>query len=172
MLRIEFTAEEIQRLDYERYHHPHPGVQRRMEAVYLKALGLPRHEISRVAGIGENTLRGYLRDYQAGGIERLKEVRFRCPGSELLAHQTSLEAYFREHPPGSVKEAAAKIEELTGIKRSPNRGRIFMRRLGMGRYKVGTIPAKAEVEKQATFKKEALEPRLAEARAGKRAIFL
>ena len=89
-----------------------------------------------------------------------------------MAHQTSLEAYFREHPPGSVKEAAAKIEELTGIKRSPNRGRIFMRRLGMGRYKVGTIPAKAEVEKQATFKKEALEPRLAEARAGKRAIFL
>ena len=79
MLRIEFTAEEIKRLDYERYHHPHPRVQRRMEAVYLKALGLPRHEISRVAGIGENTLRGYLRDYQAGGIERLKEVRFRCP---------------------------------------------------------------------------------------------
>jgi transposase len=172
MLKVEFTAEEIQRLDYERYHHPHPRVQRKMEAVYLKALGLPHHEISRIAGIGENTLRSYLREYQAGGIERLKEIRFRRPGSALLAHQTSLEAYFRGHPPGSAKEAAAKIEELTGIKRSPNRVRILMKRLGMGRYKVGMIPAKAEVEKQATFKKEEIEPRLAEAREGKRAIFL
>jgi transposase len=172
MLKIAFTAEAIQRLDYESYHHPHPRVQRRMEAVYLKALGLPHHEISRVAGIGENTRRSYLRDYQAGGIERLKEIRFRRPGSELLAHQTRREAYVREHPPGSVKEAAAQIEEWTRIKRSPNRVRIFMKRLGMGRYKGGTIPAKAEVEKQGTFKKEELEPRLAEARKGKRAIFL
>jgi hypothetical protein len=59
-----------------------------------------------------------------------------------------------------------------GIKRSPNRVRILMKRLGMGRYKVGMFPAKAEVEKQATFKKEEIEPRLAEAREGKRAIFL
>lgn len=172
MLRIDFTAEEIQRLDYERYYHPHPRVQRRMEAVYLKALGLPHHEICTVAGIGGNTLRSYLRDYQAGGIEALKKIRFRRPESALSAHQTSLEAYFRGHPPGSVKEAAAKIEELTGIKRSPNRVRVFLKRLGMGRYKVGMIPAKADAEKQDTFKKEEFEPRLAEARAGKRAIFL
>ena len=172
MLKIEFTSEEIQRLGYERYHHPHPRVQRRMEVVYLKALGLPHQEISRVAGIGGNTLRSYLRAYRDGGIERLKEIRCRRPESELLAYQTSLEAYFREHPPGSVKEAAAKIGELTGINRSPNRVRLFLKRLGMRRYKVGTIPAKADVEKQDTFKKEELEPRLDQAHAGERAIFL
>jgi hypothetical protein len=32
---------------------------------------------------------------------------------------------------------------------------------------VGTIPAKADVEKQQVFKQTELEPRLAEARAGK-----
>jgi transposase len=172
MLRIDFTPEEIARLDYERYHHPHPRVQRKIEVLYLKAQGLRHHEIKRVARVSENTLLSYLRDYQAGGLEKLKEVRFRRPASELWAHRTSLEAYFREHPPASANEAAAKIEELAGIQRSPDRVRIFMKRLGLKRYKVGTIPAKADVEEQEQFKKEKLDPRLKEARAGERAIFL
>jgi transposase len=37
--------------------------------------------------------------------------------------------------------------------------------------KVGQIPAKAEVEAQETFKTEALEPRLAAAKAGRRVVF-
>jgi hypothetical protein len=110
--------------------------------------------------------------YQEGGIEKLKEIRFRRPESELSVHQTSLEAYFREHPPASVNEAAAKIEELTGIISRLNRVRVYMKKLGMRRYKVGTIPAKADVEEQEKFKKEELEPQLEEARAGKRTIFL
>lgn len=71
-----------------------------------------------------------------------------------------------------MKEAAAKVGEVTGINRSPTRVRLFLTRLGMRRYKVGTIPAKADVEKQDTFQKEELEPRLDQARAGERAIFL
>ena len=35
MIRIEFSEEEIKALDYERYHHPHPKVQKRMEVLYL-----------------------------------------------------------------------------------------------------------------------------------------
>ncbi|MGH8499066.1 MAG: transposase [Methylococcales bacterium] len=41
----------------------------------------------------------------------------------------------------------------------------------MKRRKVGMIPAKADVEAQETFQKEELEPRLEEAKAGKRAVF-
>lgn len=36
---------------------------------------------------------------------------------------------------------------------------------------MGTLPAKADPEKQAAYLKEALEPRLADAQAGKRAVF-
>jgi transposase len=110
MLKIDFTLEEIACLDYERYPYPHPRVQRKIEVLYLKAQGLGHHEIKRVVRVSENTLLSYLRDYQAGGLEKLKEVRFRRPASELLAHRTSLEAYFREHPPASANEAAAKIK--------------------------------------------------------------
>lgn len=37
MIRIQFTEEEKQALNYERYHYPHPRVQRKMEALWLKS---------------------------------------------------------------------------------------------------------------------------------------
>jgi len=172
MLRLEFTEEVIDELRYERYHHPHPRVQHKMSVLYLKSQGMSHKDIKRLERISENTLLGYLREYQAGGIERLKESRFHKPTSELEEHRTTLEAYFRDHPPASVKEAAAKIEELTGIKRSPGRVRIFMRKIGLELHKVGMIPAKADIEAQEKFIKEELEPRIAELQAGERTLFL
>jgi hypothetical protein len=35
MIQLKFTAEDIAALHYERFHHPHPRVQRKMEAVYI-----------------------------------------------------------------------------------------------------------------------------------------
>ncbi len=42
MIQIAFTQADIEQLYYERFHCPHPQVQQRMEALYLKALGYPR----------------------------------------------------------------------------------------------------------------------------------
>jgi len=121
MIQIEFTQEEIDALNYERYHHPHPRVQRKpvLERSEGMEQGLSHSEIARLTGISPNTLRRYLRDYKEGGIEKLKELNSNRPKSELEPHKASIEACFREHPPASIAEAAQKIEELTGIKRSP-----------------------------------------------------
>jgi transposase len=154
MIRIEFTEDEIERLRRERFGHPHPRVQRKMEAVLLKSEGLPHHQITHIVGITENTLRRYLREYQEDGIDRLKEIRFRHPESELAEHRESLEAYFEEHPPATVNEAVAKIEELTGLRRGPTQVRRFLNSLGLRPRKVGMIPAKADVEEQERFKKK------------------
>ena len=77
------------------------------------------------------TLTEYLRTYQEGGLEALKVERFYRPQSALQAHRGTLEAYFREHPPATVKEAMVKIEELTGVRRSPDRVRVFLKHLGI-----------------------------------------
>lgn len=171
MIDIEFTDKEVQALNYERYHYPHPRVQRKMEALWLKSQKVSHKEICRLTGISSNTLHSYLQEYQQGGIESLKKVKFYRPQSELSKHTSTLEAYFREHPFASVKEAMAKIEELTGIKRSENRVREFLKNIGMSPRKVGMIPAKADVDKQEKFIKEELEPRLKEAKSGQRAVF-
>ncbi len=168
---IEFTEEEIQALNYERYHHPHPHVQRKMEALWLKNQELTQKDICRLTGISLNTLRNYLREYTRGGIESLKVLNFYQPKSELNQHKQTIESYFREHPPASAKEAMAKIEELTGIKRSENRIREFLKSIGMAPRKVGMIPAKADLDEQENFIKEELEPRLEEAKSGQRVVF-
>jgi hypothetical protein len=69
-----------------------------MEALLLKSEGLPHADITRIVGICENTLRSYLKDYQEQGIEKLKEINFYRPSSELEAYRGTLEDYFREHP--------------------------------------------------------------------------
>jgi len=171
MITIEFTEEEKQALHHERFHHPHPRVQQKIEAIWLKSQGLAHQEFCRLTGISKPTLCAYLKDYQEGGIEKLKEVNFYRPTSELAAHASSLETYFREHPPASVKEAAAKIEELTGIKRSETQVRKFMKSLGMKPRKIGMIPAKADPEKQEQFKQDELQPVLDEAKAETRKVF-
>jgi hypothetical protein len=131
MIRISFTEQDIKQLRYERFHHPHPRVQRKTEAVLLKSTGMKHKDICGVTGICGNTLRSYLRDYADGGVER-----------------------------------------LTGIRRSENRVRIYLKSIGMKRRKVGMIPAKADPEKQERFVKEELNPRLKEAEQGRRAVFL
>ncbi|MDR1960239.1 MAG: hypothetical protein LBQ54_14560 [Planctomycetaceae bacterium] len=45
------------------------------------------------------------------------------------------------------------MEQWTGVKRSPQRVRIFMRTIGMTFRKTAVLPAKANLEKQEEFKK-------------------
>jgi len=153
MLRITFSEQDIADLRYERYHHPHPRVQMKMEALLLKSRTLPHREIAACVGVSEPTLRTYFRSYLAGGIAALREVHFYRPESTLEQHRTTLEAYFTQHPPANATHAAAAIEELTGIKRSPTQIRIFMKRLGLKRLKTFAIPAKCDLEQQEAFKK-------------------
>lgn len=170
MIQIEFNKAEMNALNYERYNHPHPRVQRKMEALWLKSQKLPHSQIAQITGISSKTLKRYLQDYVQGGIEKLKEVRFYQPQSALQAHHGSLEAYFKEHPPATIKKAMEKIAELTGIRRCPTQVRLFLKKMGMNFRKVGMISAKADVEVQEHFKTTLLEPRLEEAKAGLMAV--
>ncbi len=153
MIRIAFTEEQLKELHHWRFHHPHARVQLKMEALLLKSQNLPHRQICRLLSISENTLRAYFRDFLAGGVERLKELNFYKPESELAEHRATLEAYFQDHPPATVKEAAAKIEELTGVRRGLTQVRQFLKSLGLRRLKVGFVPAKADVAEQERFKK-------------------
>ncbi len=171
MIQIEFSEKDKQALHYERFYHPHPRVQKKMEVLWLKSQEIPHNQISQLVAIAPNTLRSYLKDYQEGGLEKLKEINFYRPQSELEEHRTSLKDYFQKNPPATINEAVGKIEELTGIKRSPTQIRKFLKSMGMRCLKVGSLPAKADPEQQEEYKKEKLEPRLEEAKQGKRAVF-
>src|SRR5512135_1069853 len=170
MISIDFTPQDIDALHHQRFHHPHPRVQLKMEAVYLKSQGLPHQEICRLTRITENTLRSYLRQYQEGGIERLKRLDWAGTTSELDEHRQSLEDYFRENPPRSTAEAAAAIERLTGIRRGQTQVRRFLTGMGLKFRKLGMIPAKADADEQAEFLDEKLWPRRRQAQRLRRVV--
>ena len=127
-IHLEINPEDLKEINYERYRHPVPIVQRRMEALWLKAHDLPHAQIAKLVNISENSLRDYFRLYEEGGLEKVKEVHWHQPESELHGHIASLEAYFRANPPASIKEAQSEIEALTGIKRSATQVRDFLKK--------------------------------------------
>ena len=170
MIQVDFCQKDIEIFKIERSRHPHPRVQRRMDVLWLKSNGLPNNQIAQLANVCYNTVTEYLRMYKIGGIEKLKELNFYKPQSDLVQYTTSLEEYFKEHPPASIKEAVSEIEKITGLKRSETQTRKFLESMGIKRRKVGMIPAKADLDKQKKFQDEKLKPRLEEAKSGKRKL--
>lgn len=154
MLKIQFAAKDVEALGYERLHHPHPRVQQKMWTVWMRAQGLRHNTICQLAGISENTLRSYLREFLEGGVEGLKELSFYKPTSALDAHRVTLEAHFRENPPMSAVQAREEIHRLTGIRRGLTQTREYLHRLGLDFRKVGAVPAKADPIAQDDFKKK------------------
>ena len=123
------TKEEKKEIYYQRFHHPHPRVQLKMEVLWLYGCGKSNSEIAWLTNLSENTTRKYLQDYQKGGLEELKKINFYQPNSELDNYQDTLEKYFRENPPMSFKEAGAKIAELTRDKKKRNSSRTILEKV-------------------------------------------
>ncbi len=71
MIKIKFTEAEKKDLNYERYHHPHPRVQRKMEALWLKSQGESNKKIARLTGVTVNVVTKYIKEYKDGGIENV-----------------------------------------------------------------------------------------------------
>ena len=154
MITLKFTEQEKEALNYERYHHPDPRVQRKMEALWLKSQEESHQRIAQLTGVTVNVVTKYVKQYKAGGIEKLKEINMYRPESAMKEHQETIENYFREHPPATIKEAMSVIENITGLKRSEKPVRKFLKRIGLKRRKVGMVPCKADVNEQEEFKKK------------------
>jgi transposase len=156
MIKLTFSQDDMDNLNYWRFHHPDPIVMQRCETVYLKAKGLKTGEIRELTGRDVKTIRSHLHLYKNGGIEGLQDRQPYRPTSELNAHKTCIEQEFRVRPPASIKEAGERMFQLTGIRRSDTRVEVFVKRLGMKFRKAGGIPAKADLAKQEEFLKKNL----------------
>jgi transposase len=128
MTRLTFTDEEQQTLHKERYDHPHPRVQQRMEVLWLISQGLVYTEAARLAGVSEATVDRYVALYRQGGLEALREFNWGTATSELQDHRDSLEESFRRNPPHTVAEACQRIKDETGIERKPTQVRAFLKK--------------------------------------------
>ena len=177
MIRLEFSPEAIEKIRHEKKYHPHPYVRQKMEALYLKSQGMPHNQICQLVGIGGRaTLVRYLREYENGGLDEVRKLKFRRPESVLALYRDKIEEVIAKKPPATINEARYRIEEATGIKRSNTAVYKFLKgKVGLNCYKTGSIPVKqTEPERQneqKVFLEQELEPRLKEAESGLREVF-
>jgi len=130
MISISFTQDMISKLQYMRYNHPHPRVQQRVEVLLLKSKKLPQKEIARLTDLSVNTITSYVKLYQQKGLDGIEEVNFYQPKSDLVEYTRTIKEYLDKNPPSSINEAMGKIEDLTGLKRSPTQIRKYLLNIG------------------------------------------
>ena len=158
MRRFHFTEETRKALVEERYRHPEPRVQQRMEIVWLKSQGETHERIAELSATSRRTVQRVLNIFEKEGLDGLRKFHWHGPASALTPHQESLEAEFRDRPPHTVGDACRRIEELTGVSRKPSRVREWMREtLGLRWRKVAAVPVPPKLtveehaQKQASF---------------------
>ena len=155
MQRANYTEEEKNTFQKLRYSYPDERVMRRFEILWLHACGKFAPEIAKLVEQNPYTVRDVINRFKKGGMKLVTVMDSNHPTSDLEKHRTSLIEEFTLRPPASAKEAAARIKKLTGIQRSEQRVRVFMKKIGMKFRKTAAIPAKADLEKQDAFKKNA-----------------
>jgi transposase len=128
MRTFTFSETILAEIRQDRYHHPHPRVQRKMEVLWLKSRGLTHTDIAELADVSPRSVQRYLDEFEHGGLERVRRLGWQGKPCELDEHQASLEDYFIEHPPRSAREAQQVIERLTGIRRGLSQVRAFLKK--------------------------------------------
>lgn len=154
MRRFEFADEELKSIAHERFYHPDPRVQQRMEVLWLKAHGETHERIAVLADVSRRTVQRVLDLFETNRLEAVRQFGSHVPQSALTPHQASLEAEFTARPPHTVGEACERIRELTGVVRKREQVRCFLRdRLDLRWRKTAAIPVppKKSVEEHAAI---------------------
>lgn len=98
MLKLDFTIEQIEALKHQKFHHPHPRVRRKMEALLLKSKGLPHAVIAELVGVSANTLLTYFRQFEQGGVTALEQRGLLPANFGFRAFQISHQHSFSSPP--------------------------------------------------------------------------
>jgi len=171
MRKIQFNQEEIKKLGYQSIHYEHHIVRRRMQALVLKSQNLQHKKIGEILDISQTTLRKYFDLYETGGLEALKQLNYQGQRNLLREQKDDIITALEADPPSILKQAQAKIKEVTGLERSLSQVSQFLKENKLVRRKVKQIPAKAEVELQERFKTEQLEPLIEQSQHGQLQLF-
>lgn len=154
MARFTLNETDIVKVSQERYEHPSPMVQRRMTALYLKHIGMTHEQAANGAQCSMASVTVWMSQYKTKGLDDLRKLPGRLPYSALAAHKDTLESYFRDHPVRTIQEAQEKIVSITGVRRNATTVRNFLKSIGLSYRKTGSMPGKADPEKQEEFKKK------------------
>src|SRR4051812_7184034 len=92
MRAFTFGPDVLAAIRHDRYHHPHPRVQQKMEVLWLKSHGLPHADIAALADVSPRSVQRSLDEFEQGGLRRVRQLNWPGKACELDEHRPSLEA--------------------------------------------------------------------------------
>ena len=172
-MREKFTIPDcdLEIFSHDRYHYLCPMVQKRIHVLVSKHhSGRSNTVIANDFGVSRNYVSQWINIYQKNGLRALYSNKYGTNKSVLEMHSVSLVDYFDANPPRTLKEVVAKIEALTGIKRSMTQVKEFLKRHDFRHLMAGQIPAKANRTQQVDWVEKKLKPTLEAAKKAERTV--
>jgi len=128
MLRVSISSDDLSTIHHDRFYHPQPYIMMRMHTLALHHAGESAARIAILLDRNPKTIRACLKTYQEGGLQAVYRYEKHKHECALDGHSDSIENELDKHPPHSANEASARIEKLTGIKRSLTQIRAFLKK--------------------------------------------
>jgi transposase len=128
MLQIAISHEDIEIIQRERYYHPQPHIMMRMHILAHHYKGMCAAKIAELLDRDPRTVRNCLTTYRDGGIQAVYQYEKHKRECELDSYRELIEKEFEQRPPHSIKEARARIAELTGISRGRTQVAEFLKK--------------------------------------------
>lgn len=170
--------EDRQQVEDLRYRHPDPHAQQRCWLLWLLDHDLPYAQAEQLVGISRTTAWRWRQTYQDESLASLLTRAVPPRAGALAPLAPTLAADFQQQPPHTVAEAAARIEQRTGVRRGLTQVRWFLRdTLGLRWRRAAAVPCPPKqtlaehIQTQAAFRDGQLAPLLAAARAGLGHVF-
>lgn len=138
--RIVLSETEQAIVKEEQEGHFNPHVRQRMRVLWLLHCDVTRAKAAEIVGVGRATVQRWVAAYRAGGLEAVRRWSVTGPVSELASYREEILALFTERPARTIAEAADRIAQQTGLRRSPTQVRQFLGDLGVTWQRVRAIP--------------------------------
>ncbi len=128
--RPTLSADERAAVPADRDAHADPVVRRKMHVRWAVHLGHGRANAARLAAFGLATAKRYVLADRDGGLDGLRRCDRHTPTSDQAGHAEVIRRSLTATPVRTVAEAADRIEEVTGLRRSLTQTRTFQAGLG------------------------------------------
>lgn len=171
MIKVEISRSDHETLIDLHQNHIHHVIRQRAHVILLRSEQLSNRQISHITGLSESTIIDYVHQYLLNDFQWIKALNFRKPSSQLEPFDEVIKEHFSKNPVSTIAQACKEIEDLTGVILKKTQMRTYLKKLDIKWRKVGSIPAKIDIEAQQKFHDEELQPRLEEAKVGKRSVY-
>lgn len=175
LIDLALTEAQLDELHTAASENPRARARRKCWVTYLRGKGYPCREIADVVRVDGDTVTEYLRKYRDGGWPGRLAEDYRQPEGPLDDHADRLKKVFETRPPHTVNQAIEVMGQATGVRLKPSACRAFLRKLGLKCRRCGWVPGRAPddeqpLQAQQEFHDNQLQPRLEEARQGRRTV--